>query len=222
MLNRLARWASQHGSRVHLGFGLLFMLVGAPLALGSIVVMNEMSKPPDRREVDRATSIEVVKRTPKPKPKVANPKPKPKPKSKAPPPPSLAALSSGMGGIAFDIPGLAFDDLGGADAALMAGSQDVVHTSDTVDNPPRPSRQEPMEYPRRLRDSGVEGYVTLSLLINETGQIEQVRVVESSPPGAFDDVATTGIRNWRFQAGSYKGEPVKVWVRQTIQFKLRK
>ncbi len=209
------------GTLKHL-YGAVFMVVGSTIVLGSVVLMNEFSQPPEKQDVGASTTIEIAQPTPKPKPKVTRPKPKPKPKTNTPPPPSLAALTSGMSGIAVDIPGLDFQDLGAANSDLLSGSGDVVHTSDTVDNAPQPVQQSPMQYPRRLRDQGVEGYVVLSLLINKVGGIERIKVIESKPPGAFDDAAKAGIRQWKFQAGTYQGEPVKVWVRQKIRFDLKR
>ena len=209
------------GWRNHL-VGFVFMSIGAPSALFSVVLMNELSTAPEQRDVAQGTTIEIKQPKPKPKQQVKKPRPKPKPKPRTPPPPSLAALASGMSGIEFDIPGLAFEDLGAANAGLLASGEEVVHTSDTVDNPPQPVQQVPPEFPRRLRDSGVEGYVTLSVLVNEVGGIERIKILESKPPGAFDDVAKEAIRQWRFQPGSYQGQPVKVWANQTIRFPAEK
>jgi len=185
-------------------------------------VMNELSKPPEKKEVERATAIEIEK-TPKKKPeqKVRKPRPKPRKAPKAPPPPSLAALTSGLSGIEFDLPALQFTDIGNSAGDLLStNEEDVVHTSDTVDQPPQPIEQPPMRFPQKLRDKGVEGYVVLSVLVNANGAIERVKVIESKPPGAFDQVALEGIRDWRFNPATYKGEPVKTWIRQKIRFEL--
>lgn len=204
--------------RNHL-MGALFMVVGAPFALGSVVVMNELSIAPPKPDIIGSTQIEVAAPTPKPKPKVTRPKPKPKPKPTAPPPPSIAALTSGNAAIAIDLPGLAFEDLGGA-GDFLGGGEDVVHTSDTVDTPPEAVSQTPPDYPRRARDQGIEGRVVLSVLINETGAMERVKVIEATPPGVFEDAARDAIRSWSFSPGSYQGKPVKVWVNQPISFRL--
>lgn len=199
----------------------LICVVGSVVVLGSVVVMNELSVAPDQDEVLGSTQIEVAAPTPKPKPKVRKPRPKPPPKPAAPPPPSVAALTSGNASMAVDIPGLAFDDLGGAAGDLLAGGEEAVHTGDTVDIAPQAVTQEPPAYPRRAQQQGQEGYVVLSLLINQTGGIERLRIIESSPPGVFDDAAKAAVRNWTFSPGSYQGKPVKVWVNQTLNFKLK-
>ncbi len=201
--------------------GALFMIVGSTVVLGSVVVMNELSVAPPAQDIVGSTQIEVVAPTPKPKPRVTQPRPKPPPKPAAPPPPSVAALLSGNASIAVDIPGLAFEDLGGAGAGLLAGGEEVVHTGDTVDVAPQPVTQVPPEFPRRARDQGLEGRVVLSLLINESGGIERMKVLESKPPGVFDDAAKTAVRQWSFSPGSYQGKSVKVWVNQPVTFRLK-
>ena len=198
------------------------MPIGAAAVLGAVVVMNEYSEPPEKREVTEGTAIEVKKAPPpKPKKKVNKPKPKPRTVDRAPPPPSLAALTGGLGGIAVEIPGLFMDDVGGAAKDLLVCNTDVVHTSDTVDDAPTPARQEAIQFPANLRKRGQEGYVLLSMLIDKTGNIERVKVLESKPPGVFDQAAIEGVQQWSFNPGQYKGEPVKTWVRQKISFKLR-
>jgi len=201
--------------------GALFMIVGSTIVLGSVVIMNELSVAPEPQEIVGSTAIEVAAPPPKPKPKVTQPKPKPPPKPTAPPPPSVAALTSGNASIAVDIPGLAFEDLGGASGDLLAGGEEVVHTSDTVDGAPQPVQQVPPKFPSRAKDRGIEGQVVLSLLINETGAIERMKVLESKPPGVFEESAKEAVRQWRFTPATYQGKPVKVWVNQPVTFRLK-
>ncbi len=204
-------------------FGVVFMLVGSTVVLGSVVVMNELSQPPERQEVETGTIIEVQQPPPpKPKPKLERPKPKPKPRPKSPPPPSMAALTSGLSGIEVDLPNLQFQDLGGAASDLFGGGEDVVHTSDSVDEAPRAVQQTAVQYPPRLRDKGVEGYVLFSVLVDATGNVTRVKILESKPPGVFDDAAREAIQGWKFQPAYYEGEPVKSWAQQKISFELRR
>lgn len=206
----------------HLVFGGVSMVLGSTLVLGVVVGMNELSQPPERQAVERAAAIEV-KQAPKPKPKPQAPKPRPKPKvaPKAPPRPALSALGSGLAGIDFALPGLGFQDLGADAQGLLTTDKEVVHTSETVDTPPRPVQQAPMEFPKKLQDKGIEGYVVLSVLVNKTGNIERVKVIESKPPGVFDQAALDGIRQWRFEPATYKGEAVSLWIRQKVRFELQ-
>ena len=198
------------------------MPLGATFVLGAVVLMNELSEPPEKREVTEGTAIEVVKQAkPKPKQRVQKPKPKPRQTPRSPPPPSLAALTSGLGGIAVEIPGLDLEAMNGAGANLLGTDTDVAHTSDTVDESPRARTQTPIRFPPSMRKKGIEGYVLLSLLVDKTGNVQEARVLESDPPGVFDNAAVEGVRGWQFEPGQYKGEPVRTWVQQRIAFRLR-
>ncbi|MEM1025102.1 MAG: energy transducer TonB [Myxococcota bacterium] len=200
----------------------LIMPVGATAVLGAVVAMNEFSEPPEKQKVERGTAIEV-KRPPPPKKKeeVKKPKPKPKPRSNRPPPPSLAALTSGLAGVAFDLPAFQMEDIGANAGELLGGGQDVVHTGDTVDKKPQPTSQPPGSFPPSARKRGVEGYVLLSVLVNKNGKVSEARVLESKPPGEFDEAALAAIRSWTFQPGFYKGEPTSVRIEQKIEFRLK-
>jgi protein TonB len=89
-----------------------------------------------------------------------------------------------------------------------------------VDQVPRATYQAPMTYPPRARAGGVEGHVVISLLIGVTGEIEQVRIVESHPEGVFDEAAMQGINQWRFEPATYQGQAVRAWARQRVRFDL--
>jgi protein TonB len=77
-----------------------------------------------------------------------------------------------------------------------------------------------MVFPPRARAQGVEGYVVFSLLIGITGEIEQLEIVESYPEGIFDDAATQGINQWKFEPATYQGQAVRAWAKQRIRFDL--
>ena len=52
------------------------------------------------------------------------------------------------------------------------------------------------------------------------GQVEDARVVESTPQGVFDQLVLEAIRGWEFSPAEYKGEKVRVWANQRIRFDL--
>ncbi len=203
--------------------GVLASLVGSTLVLGTVVLMNELSAPPERKELEKKTEFTPVeKQKPKPKKQVTRPKPRPRRTPKAPPRPMMSSLSSNLAGIAFDLPGLQFEDLGNQGTELLQTDDEVVHTSDTVDTAPQAVEQMPPTYPKRASDRGIEGYVELSVLIDQNGYIQQVKVLEAKPPDVFEEAATETVRNWRFTPALYKGEPVSSWARQKITFRLQR
>lgn len=199
------------------GAALLSGLTGSALILALVLWMNEAAKAPDQGRREHFTALEVA--TPKAKPK---PKPKPKKRKQAKPkrlkPVPTPDLGAVLSGIDFGLPdvGLEF----GADDNLLGNTDVDTMTQDAVDNPPQAVSTASFNYPPAAKKKGIQGYVVLSVLIDEAGTVRDAQVLESSPPGLFDDSALDGIRRWRFSPASYQGKPVKTWVQQKIVFQL--
>ncbi len=201
--------------------GIVSMIFGSVLVLGTVVLINRFADGMTRSQADEASQI-VFERKPPPQEKVVQrPKPKPPPK-RAPrtPPPPFAGLGANLSGIDFGLPGFDMSDLNALDGDLLGGANGMVMTDDTVDEPPRATYQAPMQFPPRARAQGITGYVVLSLLIGVTGQIEEVRIVESYPEGVFDDVAVQGVSQWKFEPANYQGQAVRSWAKQRVRFDL--
>ena len=185
-----------------------------------LTVMVKLNRPPpekDRTGGRSAVSF-AVPEPPKPPPAPRQaPKPKPRPRSAPPPPAPMLAAS--LNGLSFGLEGL----MGAAlsdDAGLLGDSGGVVMTAATVDEPPRPVTRTGANYPARARARGLEGTVRLSLLVNIQGMVEDVVVLEGTPPGVFEKAAKAAIRQWRFEPGEYEGRPVPVRVEQLLRFEL--
>jgi len=196
---------------------LLWMLLGSLMVFTLIVVMNRFADSPKKSDVKKTASFDV-KEAPKKKPK-QKPKPKPKPKKqKSTPKASAPQISSSLSGTSFGIPDFSSDFDIGED--MLGDVKDVVMTDDSVDVAPKPVQRASLEYPKRARAKGIEGYVTMNLLVSSRGDVENVKVLESQPEGVFDDAATGSVRSWKFEPAKYKSQAVKVWAQQTIRFKL--
>ena len=205
--------------RVLAGFS--SMLLGSGVVLAMVVLINRFADGLDRSQGETAEQIVFERKPPPKKDLVQKPKPKPKPRrTPRTPPPPLAGLGGDLSGIDFGLPGFDMSDLTGLDADLLGGASGVVMTDDTVDDPPRATFQSPMPYPPRAKAKGIKGYVVLSLLIGQTGQIEQIKVVESFPEGVFDAVAVQGVSQWKFSPASYQGQSVRAWAKQRVRFDL--
>lgn len=191
---------------------------GTFIVFATVITMNELSKPPKDEIRERKTSFRVEQEEQEPQRIVQEQEPPPREEPTEPPPP-LAELDSAIGSVEIPIPGF---DLSQFDrmAADGAGDKDLVMTDDSVDEPPRPVRQAPMQYPTRAKVDGVEGYVLVSLLIGEDGEVQKVRVLEAQPGGVFEEVALESVREWEFEPARYQGERVRVWARQKIRFDL--
>lgn len=197
------------------------MTFGTVLVLGMLVLINDSDKLMSEAKGLEGTNIQIQKQKPKAKQEIQKqkPKPKPKPARQAPPTP-LLGLNSSLGGLDLGLPDFSMHGLNGLDGDILGNGNGVIMTDDTVDQSPKAVWQAPMVYPPRARAKGVEGYVVFSLLIGITGEIEQVKIVESYPDGVFDEVAMQGINGWRFEPAQYQGQSVKSWAKQRIRFDL--
>lgn len=197
------------------------MTFGTVLVLGTLLLINDSDNLLDQAKGIESTNIKIQKQKPKAKQEVKKVKPKPKPKRSRPAPPTpLLGLNSSLGGLDLGLPDFSMDGLNGLDGDILGDGSGVIMTDDTVDQSPKAVWQAPMLYPPRARAKGIEGYVVFSLLIGITGEIEQVKIVESYPEGVFDDVAMQGINEWRFEPAQYQGKSVKSWAKQRIRFDL--
>jgi protein TonB len=200
--------------------GLLSMVLGSALVFATVVLINKFAEGPKGREEINVAKIDFEK---KEKPKAnkqvrKQEQPKPRPRRQAPAP--LTGLDSSLAGLDLGLEGLDASDFGNLSGDLLGGADEVVMTDDSVDEPPRPTLQNPMMYPPRAKANGIEGYVLMSVLISPTGEVERVKVLESFPSGIFDDTAVAGVRSWKFEPASYQGESVRVWAKQRVRFDL--
>ena len=197
------------------------MMVGTVLVLGTVILINHYSDNLDESRADAGSQIALERRKPPPDQQVQKPKPKPKPRqSRRAPPSPLVGLDTSLSGVDVGLPGFSADDLGALEGDLLGGAGGMVMTDDTVDQAPRATYQAPMMFPPRARARGVEGFVVFSLLIGITGEIEQLEIVESYPEGVFDEAATQGINQWKFEPALYQGQAVRAWAKQRIRFDL--
>ena len=196
-------------------------LAGTAMVFGLLLLMNATAEPPEEQDSRQSVAMEVA---PKPDPPKRKPKPKPKPKPNAPrptaPPPPVPQVGGGLANVSLGMPSA---EVGMDDAAakqLIGDVRTSVMTEDAVDSKPRPVRRTAASYPPRARAKGVTGFVTLSLLIDERGQVDRLKVLRADPPGTFEEAAKGAVRDWQFEPATYGGEPVKVWANQTIRFEL--
>ena len=197
-------------------FPWLFSLFGLTCTVGQILIMNRPTPEKVRTFSSTATSFSLA--PPPPPPPKTVPSPKPVQTSSAPPPP-MPMMNMTLSGLSFGMEALERDySMSGSD--VITEQEGVVMTSETVDVPPRPLQRSAPKYPRQAQKKGVEGYVILSLLIDNSGHVQDVMVVESYPEETFEEAALNAIRTWAFRPGEYKGQTVPVRVTQTLKFEL--
>ena len=85
---------------------------------------------------------------------------------------------------------------------------------------PRPIVRVNPLYPRKAAFEEIEGQVRLEFLITETGEVDEIVILESEPEGVFDTVAIDAIANWRFEPALADGRPTARRAEQVLDFRL--
>ena len=89
-----------------------------------------------------------------------------------------------------------------------------------IDHPISAIVRIPPVYPMRARRLGVEGFVTVKLLVSEKGIVERTEILAAQPEGVFEKSVLQCTPSWRFTPGTLDGVPVKTFVTTTIRFDL--
>jgi protein TonB len=77
------------------------------------------------------------------------------------------------------------------------------------------------EYPPLLRDAGIGGTVRVYFFIDESGQVQDRRIDQSSGHQALDDAALKISAIYRFSPALNRDKKVPVWVSFPITFQVR-
>ncbi|HSP35479.1 MAG TPA: TonB family protein, partial [Thermoanaerobaculia bacterium] len=85
--------------------------------------------------------------------------------------------------------------------------------------PPRVTRRGTVAYPPIAKQQKIEGTVILNVLVNETGQVLDIKVLRSRPAG-LDEAAIAIIRRSTFTPPTKDGVRVKSWTTVPVEFKL--
>jgi TonB family protein len=83
--------------------------------------------------------------------------------------------------------------------------------------PPRTLKKSAVEYPDTARKQKLEGTVQLNLLISETGQVLDVRILKSAHQ-ILDDAAVRTVKQWTYEPAKKQNVPVRVWLSTSITF----
>lgn len=188
-----------------------------------VISLNESALEQEKND-DKQVNFDVNKQKQIKQPKPEK-QPKPKRRQAAPQLPSIkpSGLGSSLSGsgLSFGIP--QFDEAKFADindSGLLDSVAGKAMDKETVDTAPKVLRRSPVVYPELARRQGISGYVTMNVLIDESGNVEDVEIIESKPEEIFDLKANDTVRRWKFEPATYNGKKVKVWAMQKIVFKL--
>ncbi len=77
------------------------------------------------------------------------------------------------------------------------------------------------DYPSEARDMGFEGAVALAVMVDTSGEVQEVDVVKSSGRADCDAEAAQTVKNrWKFRPAQRNGAPVAATERVEVVFKL--
>lgn len=80
--------------------------------------------------------------------------------------------------------------------------------------------QRRLVYPEMARRNGIEGVVLIGALIGKDGRIEKTQVIETENE-VLNAAALKAVNSTPFTPARQNGQPVRVWTRIPIRFKLR-
>jgi TonB family protein len=74
-------------------------------------------------------------------------------------------------------------------------------------------------YPPMAARQRIETTVMLSILVSETGDVAEVKLLRGDPRFGFNDAAITALRRAKYTSPMKDGKRVRTWIPQMIQFK---
>ena len=74
-------------------------------------------------------------------------------------------------------------------------------------------------YPDVARQAGIEGIVSMRVLINKEGAVEKVDVISGEQ--ALQMAAITAVRQWRYQPFVLEGNAVPVMTTVNVKFQIQ-
>ena len=78
-------------------------------------------------------------------------------------------------------------------------------------------------YPQQAKAEQIEGKVIVRYDVSAEGVIANIEIIESEPPGIFDEAVLAYVRTWRFTPATKNGEPVvERGLESTIALSLEK
>ena len=88
-----------------------------------------------------------------------------------------------------------------------------------LDRVPTVIRAARLVYPPMAVRQRIETTVMLSILVSETGDVADVKVLRGDPRFGFNDAAISALRRAKYTAPIKNGKRVRTWIPQMIQFK---
>ncbi len=75
-------------------------------------------------------------------------------------------------------------------------------------------------YPPYEQAQGIEGMVTVEMLVDETGLVKEANVLSVMGPDSFAESALNAVRQFIFEPPIENGRPTTIWVRLRIRYRI--
>jgi protein TonB len=89
-----------------------------------------------------------------------------------------------------------------------------------VEREPAPTTEVKPEYPRIAMEAGVEGRVTVHVLVGKEGRVLDAVLARNIQVPMLNEAALTAARQWVFTPGLANGHPVACWTAIPFHFRL--
>ena len=95
--------------------------------------------------------------------------------------------------------------------------ENIVYEEGETDEPAVLLQSTPPDYPRKARDRGIGGIVSVIILIDRGGRAARIDF-ERLPDELFRKPVYDAVSRWRFKPAYHRGTPVRIRVRQEFEF----
>jgi len=102
----------------------------------------------------------------------------------------------------------------------LEGNRSVYLVNPGTIDPPKAIRTPDPEYSEAARQQRIEGTTILSVVVNEKGFPEMLKIVRGLG-GGLDIQALVAVANWQFDPALMAGKPVAVLIEVQVMFRLR-
>jgi len=186
----------------------------------------EVKRPPPRPAPP--PQIKVARAAPPPRAELQPPPPNdtPPPQQESKPVPLVVGLSMSSTTSSGSFSAPVGNTLYGKTADAAASPTDVKPYSAPkytplyqVDSPPAVTSEFKITYPEEARKAGIEGPVTLSILVDAEGRVVSAKLL-TGPGYGLNEAALEAIKRFRFKPAIKGGQPVSTEMRYTYTFLL--
>ena len=78
------------------------------------------------------------------------------------------------------------------------------------------------DYPDAALRKSIEGWVELSYVVTADGKVTNIKILDSTPAGVFDDAASKALSRLRYKPTIQAGKPIAVSTKVRIAFRMVK